>query len=41
MLQAEINLKKYGKTLVNNEAEKTTMFLKELCTNYQQTEGVA
>ncbi|XP_065653424.1 vacuolar protein sorting-associated protein 11 homolog [Hydra vulgaris] len=39
--EAESNLRKYGKTLVNNETEKTTAFLKELCTNYQQINAEA
>lgn len=37
-LEAESNLKTYGKTLVNNVPDETTELLKQLCTDYQPTE---
>ncbi len=37
LIQAEKNLKKYGKNLITNLPEPTTNLLKRLCSNYQPT----
>lgn len=40
-LQAESNMKNYGKLLVNSEPEESTQFLMNLCTDYQPLQEVA
>lgn len=37
--QAMENMKKYGKTLMSQEPEKTTDLLKLLCTDYKPKDG--
>lgn len=36
-MQAEENMKKYGKMLIENAPDESTQFLKSLCTNYRPT----